>query len=276
MKIISLSRFWRRNPQTTPTSSSSPPLPKQIIPPERQAITTAVILKSTKPERENKYGLLPLHIPNPTITPPSDRQYPVDIIAIHGITGGAYSTWTDKISSYFWLQDSLPGEFPGARIYSFGYRANVVFSLETGDFESFARDLLEEIHGTRLSKEEQRRPLIFICHSMGGIVVKKALNVCQIERRYKHILLAVPSILFLSTPHGRSNPADLLAVIAQVATIPLASRWMGRTRHELISALGRNSKDLYSISKEFRHHAKSLKIFSFIEQTSTRPLRELS
>lgn len=59
----------------------------------------------------------------------------------------------NKDSSYFWLQDSLPREFPGARIYSFGYRADVVFTLDTGDFDSFARDLLEEIHDTRLSKE---------------------------------------------------------------------------------------------------------------------------
>lgn len=151
----------------------------------------------------------------------------------------------------------------------------MVFSLETGDFDSFARDLLEEIYETRLNTEEKRRPLIFICHSMGGIIVKKALNVCQIEPRYGHILSTVPSILFLSTPHGGSDPADLLAVIAQVATIPLASRWVGRTRHELITALGRNSKELYTISKEFRHHTKNLKIFSFIEQKSIPPLNKL-
>jgi len=115
--------------------------------------STTTISNSPKPERENKHGLLPLHIPDPTTTPPSERQYPVDIIAIHGITGDAYSTWTNKETSYFWLQDSLPREFPGARLYSFGYNADVAFSLETGDFDSFARDLLEEVYDTRLGIE---------------------------------------------------------------------------------------------------------------------------
>ncbi|KAL2061254.1 hypothetical protein VTL71DRAFT_7527, partial [Oculimacula yallundae] len=243
-------------------------------------IGTTIVLKespiSTIPKRENRYGLLPLSNPTPpSLSSPTARQFPVDIIAIHGITGDAYSTWTDKESSFFWLQDSLPKEFPGARIYSFGYRAEVFLSLDTGDFETFAGDLLDEIFSTRLSDEEKRRPLIFVCHSMGGIVVKKALNTCQIESRYKHILDAVSSILFLATPHGGAKPAELLAILSKLATLPIASLWVGRTRSDLIKSLKRNSKQLHTISKEFRHHTQNMQIFSFIEEKTTPPLRDL-
>ncbi|KAH7327155.1 ankyrin repeat-containing domain protein [Rhexocercosporidium sp. MPI-PUGE-AT-0058] len=267
MKFTSL--FGSRSTKSQP--SSPLPLSQQTSTTLQPTTTTST---PSKPTRENTHGLLPLSLPSPTNSQPSERQYPIDIIAIHGITGDAYSTWTNKDSSYFWLRDSLPREFPGARIYSFGYRADVIFSRDTGDFDGFARDLLEEIYDTRLSKEDKRRPLIFVCHSMGGIVVKKALNVCQIEPRYTHILSAVPSILFLSTPHGGSDPANMLATISKVLTIPIASIFVGRSRPELISALGRNSKELYTISKEFRHHTKNLKIFSFIEERFTPPLNK--
>jgi hypothetical protein len=67
----------------------------------------------------------------------------IDIVAVHGIVGDAYTTWShgDKL----WLRDFLPKEFPGARIYSFGYNATVLFSKGLGTVDSFARELLESV-----------------------------------------------------------------------------------------------------------------------------------
>lgn len=98
------------------------------------------------PERLNKYGLLHLNPNHHGSTSPD--EYPIDIVAIHGLTGDAYTTWTAD-NGAFWLRDFLPKTFPGARIFSFGYPADIFFSLGTGDFETFARTLLEDVKGVR-------------------------------------------------------------------------------------------------------------------------------
>lgn len=74
----------------------------------------------------------------------SGENYALDVIAVHGITGDAYDTWTHQ-NGALWLRDFLPKDLPGARIYSFGYDAELLYSRNTGNFESFARRLLEDI-----------------------------------------------------------------------------------------------------------------------------------
>jgi hypothetical protein len=74
-----------------------------------------------------------------------------DIIAVHGIRGGAWKTW-EHHNGKLWLRDFLPKHVPEARIFSFGYRAEVAFTKGRGDLRTFARSLLEGINATRISK----------------------------------------------------------------------------------------------------------------------------
>lgn len=103
--------------------------------------------------RINKYGLFLL---NPQTTLPDDIEteetFSLDIVALHGICGDAYDTWTHE-NGKFWLRDFIPKEFPGARIFSFGYPAEVFCSLGTGHLDSFARSLLESLKCERRRKE---------------------------------------------------------------------------------------------------------------------------
>ncbi|KAG4439950.1 hypothetical protein IFR05_004576 [Cadophora sp. M221] len=111
---------------------------------------------------------------------------------------------------------------------------------------------------------------------MGGIVVKKALTICVMEaKRYSNVLSSTDSILFLATPHRGSKPADMLATVAKLSNLPLPTRLMGRTRHELVAALGRDSTSLFETSRQFRDLTDRVKIYSFIEQRIIPPASEL-
>ena|SRR5579862_7987693 len=87
-----------------------------------------------------------------------DQQKPfeVDIIAIHGINGHAIKSWTHETGA-FWLRDFLPRQFPGARVFTFGYESKVAFTHSTGVLDDFARSLLVSLMGSRTSEEVGRR-----------------------------------------------------------------------------------------------------------------------
>ena len=104
-------------------------------------------------DRTQKHGLFLL---NP-LSSPSDnanvgQSCSVDIVAVHGITGDAFNTWTDP-NGNLWLRDLLPNDLPGIRVFSFGYPAEVVCSLSTGDFDVYSRSLLEALKGQRRGDE---------------------------------------------------------------------------------------------------------------------------
>lgn len=102
----------------------------------------------------------------------------------------------------------------------------------------------------------------------------QAINLCVVDAtRYSSILSCVDSILFLATPHEGSGSADLISGLAKIASIPVISRLTGQTRSDLIAALKRNSKPLFKISRAFKDQPGKIKIFSFIEQKITPPLK---
>jgi hypothetical protein len=74
--------------------------------------------------------------------------YNADIIAIHGLGGTAFKTWTHG-NGRLWLRDFAPNEFPGARVYTYGYDSGFAFSKGTGTLRDFAITLLLHINIAR-------------------------------------------------------------------------------------------------------------------------------
>jgi hypothetical protein len=94
------------------------------------------------------------------------------IIAVHGLGGDWEKTWTDD-NGALWLRDFLPSQLPPARIMSYGYNSRTAFSKAVTDIDDEAAMLLDRIDGERQSNDQKARPIIFVSHSLGGIVVKK-------------------------------------------------------------------------------------------------------
>ena len=77
--------------------------------------------------------------------PDGGEQYPVDIVAVHGLNGDSYSTWTHQNGS-LWLKDFLPDSLPGCRVFTYGYPSQV-FSRSITEVKGYAQRLLGEIRG---------------------------------------------------------------------------------------------------------------------------------
>ncbi|PWW74290.1 hypothetical protein C7212DRAFT_212113, partial [Tuber magnatum] len=95
----------------------------------------------------------------------------ITIVAIHGLGGHMEDTWTftDKGERNLWLKDDLPltDEFRNARIYSFRYDASIVGSKSVATIRQIASSLNQ-----CLIDMQDTKPLIFVCHSLGGIIAK--------------------------------------------------------------------------------------------------------
>lgn len=116
--------------------------------------TLVATAANVRPER---FGLFRLDAPSTstsTSTSPSlddnnsnqPGQFPVDIIAVHGLSGDAYSTWTHP-NGTLWLRDLLPDFLPGCRVYTYGYPSQAAFTRSYADVSAYARRLLDSIRG---------------------------------------------------------------------------------------------------------------------------------
>ena len=99
----------------------------------------------------------------------------VDIVAVHGLNGDPYRTW--EKDGKLWLGDPafLPSQIPSARILSYGFNSTVALSQSFAGTEDFALSLLNFLEQERSDAQAENRPIIFVCHSLGGLVVKKVM-----------------------------------------------------------------------------------------------------
>ncbi|KAF2476890.1 uncharacterized protein BDR25DRAFT_41992 [Lindgomyces ingoldianus] len=195
----------------------------------------------------------------------------VDIVAIHGLNGNPFKTWTENGS--FWLQDFLPSAVPNARIFTYGYNSAIAFSGSAARVDDYARYLLERLVAKRRNLSTyDRRPIIFICHSLGGIVLKKALVLAhERSERYHTISSDTFGVMFMGTPHRGSDLAfwgKLFGTIADVLTL-------GSVRTQLLQDLQPKSLCLGSICSQFVERGQSLRIFTIYERQKMKGLPNL-
>ena len=104
-----------------------------------------------------------------------------NILSVHGLTGNAYNTWLDKETGIHWPSKLLGKDISESSILSFGYNADVVnIWVWEPALSSRLSDLAKNLVGKRVRERERSdteiRRIIFIAHSLGGLVTKQALT----------------------------------------------------------------------------------------------------
>ncbi|KAK1753599.1 hypothetical protein QBC47DRAFT_430393 [Echria macrotheca] len=124
----------------------------------------------------------------------------------------------------YWPLDLLPSSCPAARVYTWGYHTLVVdrkpLRLQN-DIFAHAGELLRELSAARTALATSARPIIFVAHSTGGILLKEALRLSEMERDgpLKEILLSTSAVVFLGCPHRATEHSTLADAIKSMAAV---------------------------------------------------------
>ncbi|XVE94851.1 hypothetical protein REPUB_Repub02eG0045100 [Reevesia pubescens] len=155
----------------------------------------------------------------------SESEIPqMDIVFVHGLRGGPYKTWRiseDKSSTKsglvekideeagklgtFWPGEWLSADFPQARLFSLKYKTNLTqWSGASLPLQDVSNMLLKKLIAAGIGN----RPVVFVTHSMGGLVVKQILYKAKAENM-DNLVNNTIGVVFYSCPHFGSKLADM-------------------------------------------------------------------
>ena len=162
----------------------------------------------TSQKPKGRLGITVLH------DPPQTTKIVVDIVFVHGLTGDAAHTWTHKDSENRkpWPAELLSSDLPGARIMSFGYDADVVnvwSPASQNRIGNHALDLLGGLTRERAKDGSEHRKLLFVAHSLGGLLVQDCLCLSKnnADEHLRNLSSCTIGLAFLGTPNHGSDRA---------------------------------------------------------------------
>ena len=176
----------------------------------------------------------------------------------------------ELLQEVFWPKDLLAKAIPQARIVTWGYDVQVeqmFSSASKATIFHHAQALLSDLSMIRPTISDKQKPLIFIAHSLGGIIVKDALSLSRNDLTHlQEILPAVKGVIFLGTPHHGSKVASLGKVAFELSRL-----FFQKPNLDVLRGLERNSEILDRITRGFGQvlAAGSLKVHSFREELDT-------
>ena len=224
-----------------PIKPAQPAEPSQAQPDTRAA--SRDISPSIPIHEGPKYGIKELHSGGTSAS--------IDIVFVHGLTGNTYTTWLHKKSSVHWPSHLLKQDIPDARILSFGYDADIVKlwnPASNGRLSNHAENMVGALVRKRERTDTESRRILFVAHSLGGLVVEKALNHSRaaVEPVLRQVEQYTAGVVFLGVPHCG---ADLAAWAS------LGTRMVNLVRHTnsaIVDVLRPGSEMLREVEKGFQ------------------------
>ena len=132
-----------------------------------------------------------------------------DIIYIHGLGGEATETWKG-CNGFYWPQE-LANELNTVEVWTLNYNASPI--KKTLSLPDLATNIIAHLESVEIGSF----PIVFICHSLGGLLVKQILRNCSDRQDELHkIYDNTKGIVFLATPHAGSLVATGLSKISPI------------------------------------------------------------
>lgn len=198
------------------------------------------------------------------------------VIVVPGLGGHAFGSFKERTGEHMWVRDALPEALTGghdspvARIMTYGYDSTVENS---GSVEHIG-DIAESFHSSliELARVREMKPILFIGHSMGGLVIKE-VNTFNIllplkgnaDARYNQALLllsqsridsasrlfrATRGLAFFGVPHAGMKVGSIRAMAGNNPNLPLIDSISGENSHFLTQQLPKFAKLLDHVNSK--------------------------
>ncbi|MFN0130725.1 MAG: esterase/lipase family protein [Verrucomicrobiales bacterium] len=195
-------------------------------------------------------------IPRPT----QDRAT-ADIVFVHGLGGASHDTWRHGKESdpdHFFWPEALAAELSGCHVWTFGYDAGITQLGSPGmRIGQRAGSLAIQMKNRGLGS----RPVIFVTHSMGGLVIK-SLICDRPEGECAELIGNIRGIVFCGTPHSGSAFASAAEVLGNFLKVAKTQKH--------VEEMCRDDVALNQMHDRFRawHHTHPLAIQTYAESRS--------
>ncbi|KAL7930469.1 hypothetical protein V8C35DRAFT_312716 [Trichoderma chlorosporum] len=189
----------------------------------------------------------------------------IDVVAVHGLNfkanpNHAWKTWHSRGS--LWIRDFLPQKLGRpCRVMLFAYNSSPAKASNSKLLDEHARMLLACLKDKR--KDTPHRPIIFLCHSMGGIVVKSAIVEGKLDPAYSDIVKSTRLFVFFATPHLGGNYSEIGDIAAKIVRTGLRA-----PGNDLLDSLKSGSRDVIRRFEQARHLHEACLVISFYETQS--------
>lgn len=172
----------------------------------------------------------------------------LDIIFIHGISGNLDETWTNSAGE-FW-PSWLAHDFPDVRIFTAGYPSSIFekWAEKEMNLHERASNLAEHMASCGIGK----RPLVIVCHSLGGLLAKEVFRACCETQDEEWAALGnnLKLVAFYATPHDGAALARVIKFCFPRLSSP----------H--IAAISNDSGYLSNLNERYRDHANKKGVIS--------------
>ena len=145
------------------------------------------------------------------------REAVLDVVFVHGLTGDHLQTWTHA-NGEFWPR-WLATDYPSINVYSAGYESSFFSNILKGDGASLV-DRATMLIDRLLSRQLPGRKMLFIAHSLGGLITKQVLRRSSDASSHSRKALCsnVAGVVFLGTPHSGTFFAKAIKAVLSVAS----------------------------------------------------------
>ncbi|KAL7271954.1 hypothetical protein RUND412_005260 [Rhizina undulata] len=161
-----------------------------------------------------------------------------------------------------WLRDFLAQDLPNCRTMIYGYNS-ILNSRGAHTLNDYKIGFLNEIAKIRKCEEEIKRPIVFIGHSFGGIVIVHSLVeaatrkvVTEAFAGNSYLVAATCAVMFFGTPHR--------GILMEDVGEMLEDSDVHNPRIKLLDEI-KNGLILESDLNKFKSLAEGFKVVSFYE-----------